>query len=31
MLVYQGAMSFEMWTGKEAPIDIMYKAAKKAL
>ncbi len=31
MLVYQGAMSFEMWTGKEAPIDIMYKSAKKAL
>jgi len=31
MLVYQGAMSFEMWTGKEAPIDIMFKSAKKAL
>ena len=31
MLVYQGAMSFEMWTGKEAPIDIMFKAAKEAL
>jgi shikimate dehydrogenase len=31
MLVYQGALSFEMWTGKEAPVDIMYKAAKKAL
>ncbi|TEU04860.1 MAG: shikimate dehydrogenase, partial [Dehalococcoidia bacterium] len=25
MLVYQGAMSFEMWTGKEAPIDIMFE------
>ncbi len=31
MLVYQGAMSFEMWTGKEAPIDIMFNAAKKSL
>jgi len=31
MLVYQGALSFELWTGKEAPFDIMYKAAKKAL
>ncbi len=31
MLVYQGAMSFELWTGKEAPIDIMFNAAKKAL
>ena len=31
MLVYQGAMSFELWTGKEAPIDIMFKSAKKAL
>lgn len=31
MLVYQGAMSFEMWTGKEAPIDIMYEGAKKSL
>ena len=31
MLVYQGAMSFELWTGKEAPIDIMFESAKKAL
>jgi len=31
MLVYQGAMSFELWTGKEAPIDIMFNVAKKAL
>jgi shikimate dehydrogenase len=31
MLVYQGAMSFELWTGKEAPIDIMFSAARGAL
>jgi len=31
MLVYQGAQAFELWTGKEAPVDIMFKAAKKAL
>ena len=23
MLVYQGAISFEIWTGKKAPINIM--------
>lgn len=26
MLVYQGALSFEMWTGLEAPIDVMEQA-----
>ncbi len=26
MLLYQGAKSFEIWTGKNAPIDIMKKA-----
>ncbi|HQB61802.1 MAG TPA: shikimate dehydrogenase [Spirochaetota bacterium] len=26
MLVYQGAKSFEIWTGKEAPIEVMKKA-----
>ncbi len=26
MLIYQGAKSFEIWTGKEAPIDVMKKA-----
>lgn len=31
MLVYQGAKAFELWTGREAPIDIMFKAAKGAL
>jgi len=31
MLVYQGAISFEMWTGREAPVDVMEKAAVRAL
>lgn len=31
MLVYQGAACFKLWTGREAPLDIMYTAAKQAL
>lgn len=31
MLVYQGAASFELWTGKEAPVDIMFNKAEEAL
>lgn len=31
MLIYQGAASFRMWTGREAPIDIMFEAARRAL
>jgi len=31
MLVYQGAASFKLWTGREAPLDIMFSAAKQAL
>ena len=31
MLVYQGAASFERWTGREAPIDLMFRAAEEAL
>ncbi len=31
MLVYQGAASFKLWTGREPPIDIMFSAAKQAI
>jgi shikimate dehydrogenase len=31
MLVYQGATSFELWVGKEAPLDIMFRQAREAL
>jgi shikimate dehydrogenase len=31
MLVYQGAESFRLWTGAEAPLDVMFKAARAAL
>ena len=31
MLLYQGAMAFEIWTGKKAPVDVMRKALKEAL
>lgn len=31
MLIYQGAASFKIWTGREAPVDIMFEAARKAL
>lgn len=31
MLVGQGAVSFELWTGEKAPVEIMKKAAIKAL
>jgi len=30
MLVYQGARSFELWTGREAPTDLMMRAAMEA-
>jgi len=26
MLLYQGALSFEIWTGRQAPVDVMRKA-----
>ena len=31
MLVYQGAAAFEFWTGREAPVDVMMKAAEAAI
>lgn len=31
MLVYQGALSFERWTGLQAPIDVMEQAAREEL
>ena len=31
MLVYQGATSFELWTGEAAPVAVMFQAAEKAL
>jgi shikimate dehydrogenase len=30
MLVYQGAIAFKMWSGKEAPIDVMRQALANA-
>lgn len=31
MLIYQGAASFELWTGKRAPVEVMKKAALKKI
>ncbi|OGQ58226.1 MAG: shikimate dehydrogenase [Deltaproteobacteria bacterium RIFCSPLOWO2_02_FULL_53_8] len=31
MLVHQGAVAFELWTRKEAPVDVMRQAALEAL
>ena len=31
MLLYQGAESFKMWTGKTAPVDVMEKALRNTL
>ena len=31
MLVYQGAASFKLWTGREAPVEIMLNKAKEIL
>ena len=31
MLVYQGTIGFQLWTGKEAPADVMKKALAEAL
>ena len=31
MLVYQGAIGFQLWTGQEAPVEVMKQALRKAL
>ncbi len=31
MLIYQGALAFELWTGVHAPVEVMFEAARKAL
>ena len=31
MLVYQGAASFQLWTAKEAPLEVMFQSAREAL
>ena len=31
MLLYQGAVQFKLWTGKEAPVEVMRKALSQAL
>ena len=31
MLVYQGAAAWSRWTGREAPVDVMFEAAREAL
>jgi len=31
MLVHQGALAFERWFGREAPVDVMRRAAEEAL
>jgi shikimate dehydrogenase len=31
MLVYQGAIGFELWTGQKAPLTVMKDALRRAL
>ncbi len=31
MLIYQGALAFQLWTGVQAPVDVMFAAARNAL
>jgi shikimate dehydrogenase len=31
MLLHQGALAFERWTGRKAPLEIMRKALTRAL
>ena len=30
MLVYQGAIGFKLWTGRDAPVELMYRALAEA-
>jgi shikimate dehydrogenase len=29
MLVYQGAIGYKLWTGEDAPVDVMRAALEK--
>ena len=31
MLIYQGALSFKMWTDQDAPVDIMLESATREM
>jgi shikimate dehydrogenase len=31
MLVWQGALAFEIWTGRKAPVNVMRKEAQRFL
>jgi shikimate dehydrogenase len=31
MLVYQGALAFELWTGRRAPVETMRQALEEAV
>ncbi|MDP3044802.1 MAG: hypothetical protein Q8N93_05245 [Bacillota bacterium] len=31
MLLHQGALSFQLWTGREAPLAVMRQALREAL
>ena len=31
MLIYQGALAFELWTGVRAPVEVMFEAARAKL
>lgn len=31
MLIYQGAAAFERWTGRKAPVEVMFRAGEAAL
>jgi shikimate dehydrogenase len=31
MLVYQGAIALEIWTGRKAPVDVMEEAVRASL